>query len=712
MRPDIKKLIEGLNPAQREAVEHRGTPLMVLAGAGSGKTRVLTHRVAHLIATGDAEPRNVLAVTFTNKAAKEMKERIWALVGSSQRELWVGTFHSTCARILRGHGHLMGFSGNFSILDEADQLSLAKECCKELNLDIQRFPPSLFLNNVSNAKQNFIDPQQYEEQWGDDYLKGKIAKFYLLYQHKLQRSNAMDFDDLLFSVLRLFLDHPEVLNLYRKRWHHVLVDEFQDTNQIQYRIVKLLCEEHRQICVVGDDDQSIYSWRGADPGNILTFDRDFPDVRVVRLEQNYRSTSNIIQASSSLISKNRMRKGKELWTANEPGEMVSVYVAGNEREEARFVAREVKSLLVSGKVPPDEIAIFYRTHAQSRVLEEELMAAKVPFAIYGGIGFYERKEVKDLVAYLRAAANEADRVSWKRIINVPKRGIGAKTIEMIEKMAEDNSVTFSEALRIWEKERRGSSSARIGEFVRLMDELREVLLGDGIAAALREAMVRSGYLDELRKSEDEKAQQREENLEALLNMAVEHEIMEGKGEVQGFLEKVSLMSDLDLSETNQGKVSLMTLHSAKGLEFQMVFIVGLEEGLLPHSSSLKEISSLEEERRLCYVGMTRAKKRLYLCLARERRIWGVLQTMTPSRFIWELPTHCLDLIGPASLQSEINGISCQRDQEAMVGRWVRHEIFGAGTVVKVEAGGQRLVVHFPGVGSKRFVTTEAPLEWL
>jgi DNA helicase-2/ATP-dependent DNA helicase PcrA len=707
MRIDVSKLLEHLNPAQREAVEHRGTPLMVLAGAGSGKTRVLTHRVAHLIATGDAEPRNILAVTFTNKAAKEMKERIWALLGNSHRELWVGTFHATCARILRGHGHLLGFDLNFSILDEGDQLALAKECCRELNLDTNRFPPSLLLRHVSNAKQNFIDPEEYMAQWAGDYLKGRVARFYALYQEKLKRSQAMDFDDLLFFVLKLFLEHREVLDLYRRRWRHVLVDEFQDTNQIQYRMVKLLAEEHRQICVVGDDDQSIYSWRGADPGNILRFDRDFPEVRIVRLEQNYRSTRNIIRASSSLISKNRMRKGKDLWTANEPGEMVSVYLAKDEREEARFVAREVRDLLLGQKVPPEEIAIFYRTHAQSRVLEEELMASKVPFAIYGGLGFYERKEVKDLVAYLRAVANEADELSWKRIINVPKRGIGAKTVQMVEKMAREKSIPFSQALRLWTREQRGGSSARVQGFIQFMDQLREVLREQGIAAALREAMVRSGYLDELRKSDEEKAQEREENLEALLNMAVEHELAEGKGEVQGFLEKVSLMSDLDMADPNHGRVSLMTLHSAKGLEFQVVFIVGMEEGLLPHSSSLKDLPSLEEERRLCYVGMTRAKRRLYLCVAGERRIWGVLQPMTPSRFISELPSQCLELTGQVSFEDGF----CP-DKDTMVGRWVRHEVFGAGTVVKVEAGGERLVVHFPGVGAKRFVTREAPLKWL
>jgi DNA helicase-2/ATP-dependent DNA helicase PcrA len=402
-----------------------------------------------------------------------------------------------------------------------------------------------------------------------------------------------------------------------------------------------------------------------------------------------------------------MRKGKDLWTANEPGEMVSVYLAKDEREEARFVAREVRDLLSGQKVPPEEIAIFYRTHAQSRVLEEELMASKVPFAIYGGLGFYERKEVKDLVAYLRAVANEADELSWKRIINVPKRGIGAKTVQMVEKMAREKSIPFSQALRLWTREQRGGSSARVQGFIQFMDQLREVLREQGIAAALREAMVRSGYLDELRKSDEEKAQEREENLEALLNMAVEHELAEGKGEVQGFLEKVSLMSDLDMADPNHGRVSLMTLHSAKGLEFQVVFIVGMEEGLLPHSSSLKDLPSLEEERRLCYVGMTRAKRRLYLCVAGERRIWGVLQPMTPSRFISELPSQCLELTGQVSFEDGF----CP-DKDTMVGRWVRHEVFGAGTVVKVEAGGERLVVHFPGVGAKRFVTREAPLKWL
>lgn len=684
---------------------------MVLAGAGSGKTRVVTYRIAHLLATGEVKPWNILAMTFTNKAAREMKERVWALLGKNEPELWVSTFHSVCARILRGHAHLVGYPREFSILDQADQQALGKECCKELNLDLERFPVGLLLQHVSSAKQAFLSPQQYRASWERDYLRGRVACLYELYQERLRRIQAMDFDDLLFWVLTIFLEHPQVLDFYRTRWTHVLVDEFQDTNQIQYKIVKALAEAHRQICAVGDDDQSIYSWRGADPTNILEFDRDFPEVKIIRLEQNYRSTSNIIQTASGLIRQNRMRRGKELWTANGPGDPVVVYVAPDEREEAGFVAQEIRHMVLREGFRPTDFAVFYRTHAQSRVLEEEFLDSRVPFAIYGSVGFYERKEVKDVLAYLRALVYPQDDLSWKRILNVPRRGIGPKTLKAAEALAEKERIPLSRALGITAEKASKAAGIKLIEFLGLMNSLRNRLQEQGVASVLRGILEETGYLSQLKKSSDPLAAHREENLEELLNIAMEYEA-EQRGDPVGFLERVALFTDLDLSDPEEDRVSLMTLHSAKGLEFPVVFLVGLEEGILPHKSSLEDPAELEEERRLCYVGMTRARKKLYLCCAKSRRVWGTPMSLPISRFLLELPPESLeDLIPGSPWASGESGIAAQRNPP-MVGRWVRHSVFGVGTIISVQAGGSRLLVHFPGVGEKRFLAEEAPLEWL
>lgn len=708
--PSAQALLRELNEPQRQAVEHRGGPLMVLAGAGSGKTRVVTYRIAHLLATGEVKPRNVLAVTFTNKAAREMRERVWKLLEKDQRELWVGTFHSTCARILRGHAHLIGYPREFSILDERDRSVLIKECCQELNLATDRFPLGHVVRQISWAKQAFLSPDRYRAKRAHDQWGERMASLYALYQTRLVRLQAMDFDDLLFWVLHLFLEHPQVLELYRNRWTQVLVDEFQDTNEIQYRIVKMLAEKHRQICVVGDDDQSIYSWRGANPANILEFDRDFPEVRIVRLEQNYRSTQRIIEASSSLIRQNIMRKGKELWTANETGEPLTLYLAQDEREEARFVAREIRHLLLREGMKPGELAVFYRTHAQSRILEEELLSCQVPFSIYGGVGFYERKEIKDVVAYLRALVYPADDLSWKRILNVPRRGIGAKTVEAVEGLANARGIPFSQALSVAASGGLRAGASKIKGFLELMELLREVIQKEGLAAGIRALVETTGYLQELRGGSDPLAEDREENLAQLVNMAADYESEQEEGDLLGFLERVSLYTDLDLQGSNEDRVSLMTLHSAKGLEFRVVFLVGMEEGLLPHASSLEHPAELEEERRLCYVGITRARERLYLCLAASRRVWGLLRNLAPSRFLSELPEGSLRPLGQELLSnpSELP----HKWPPSPRGRWVRHHAFGVGSVVRTELAGQRLIVYFPGVGEKRFVTEDAPLEWL
>ncbi len=711
--PSPDHLLKDLNSPQKEAVVHRGGPLMVLAGAGSGKTRVITYRIAHLLSTGEARPWNILAVTFTNKAAREMRERVWGLLGRSEKDLWVSTFHSACARILRGHAHLLGYRPDFAIFDDRDQLGLVEECCKELNLDLQRFPPRMFLSRISAAKQLYRSPDEVLQEAAGDYLQEKVGMVYHSYQGHLRQSQAMDFDDLLYNVLQLFDRHREVLGYYSERWLHVLVDEFQDTNNIQYRLVKALAERHRNLCVVGDDDQSIYSWRGADLGNILGFDRDFPDAKVIRLEQNYRSTKRIIQASGAVIAKNVSRKGKMLWTENELGEPIFVCRALDERDEAAFVADEVQNLIQRHGFQAGDVAVFYRTHAQSRVLEEELLSRRVAFSIYGGVGFYERKEIKDVVAYLRALAHSSDDLSWKRILNTPRRGIGRATQDAVTSLARSEGIPFSEALRRFAGQRGRSrgASARIQAFIELMDGLKARMADMGVKELVEAVLWESGYLDELRNEATPQAREREENLQELLNLVAEFEgDPQGDG-LTGFLERVALVSDIDRMDSKSDMVSLMTIHSAKGLEFPVVFLVGMEEQLLPHSSSLQNEADLEEERRLCYVAMTRARKRLYLCHAATRRIWGSTRQMKPSRFLKDLPVESIRGLS-------LRGIDLGESSEAMegpgifIGRWVRHRSFGVGTVRRVEQEGARVVIHFPGVGERRFVTDWAPLEWL
>lgn len=686
---------------------------MVLAGAGSGKTRVITYRIAHLLSTGEARPWNILAVTFTNKAAREMRERVWGLLGRSEKDLWVSTFHSACARILRGHAHLLGYRPDFAIFDDRDQLALVEECCKGLNLDPQRFPPRMLLSRISAAKQLYLSPGEILEKGEGDYLQEKVGRVYESYQGHLRRGQAMDFDDLLYNVLELFQQHHEVLSYYSERWLHVLVDEFQDTNNIQYRLVKALAERHRNVCVVGDDDQSIYSWRGADLSNILGFDRDFPDAKVIRLEQNYRSTKRIVQASGAVIAKNVSRKGKTLWTENELGEPVFVYRALNERDEAAFVADEVRELILRQGFRAGDVAVFYRTHAQSRVLEEELLSRRVAFSIYGGLGFYERKEIKDVVAYLRALAHSSDDLSWKRILNTPRRGIGKATQEAVASLARSEKIPFSEALRrmAGQGKRRRGALAKIQLFIQMMDGLKARMNDLGVKELVETVLRESGYLEELRNEATPQAREREENLQELLNLVAEFEgDPQGDG-LTGFLERVALVSDIDRMATYNEKVSLMTIHSAKGLEFPVVFLVGMEEQLLPHNSSLQDEDDLEEERRLCYVAMTRAQKRLYLCHAATRRIWGSTRHMNPSRFLNDLPMESVR--GFSLRETDLReSVGAMEEPGVFIGRWVRHRAFGVGTIRRVEQEGARVVIYFPGVGERRFATDCAPLEWL
>jgi len=704
------RLLAALNPPQRDAVTHRGGPLLVLAGAGSGKTRVITYRIAHLLARGEASPWNILAVTFTNKAAREMRERIWGLLGRSEGDLWISTFHSTCARVLRGHAHLLGYQRDFAIYDERDQMGVMEECLREVNLDPKRFPPRQMLWRIRDAKQRFVGPEEALRLWAGDYLGERTARVYEEYQRRLLSAQAMDFDDLLFLTLRLWETHPEILEYYRGRWRHVLVDEFQDTNRIQYLLVKRLAEQHGNICVVGDDDQSIYSWRGADLANILQFEEDFPRTRVIRLEQNYRSTRTILEASGAVIQRNRMRKGKRLWTDNEQGEPVRLYCALDEREEASFVAQEICHLVEREGVRPGEMAVFYRVHAQSRVLEEELLRRRIPFAIYGGVGFYERKEIKDLVAYLRAMIHPGDDLSWIRILNTPRRGIGPRTVESVRALARREGIPFSQALRRFTQDRksRGSIAPRICRFLGVMDALASQVHQLTVAELVRKVLETTGYLEELERDSDPRSRDRMENIQEFLNLVEEYgEEGEEETGLSGFLERLALINDLDRMEDGEERVSLMTLHGAKGLEFPVVFMVGLEEGLFPHSLSLEDEAALEEERRLCYVGMTRAQRRLYLTHSATRLLWGARRVQEPSRFLAEIPEGCL--LGGSPQGPSLEAVE---ERGLYVGRWVRHRAFGVGSVQEILENGTRVVVHFPGVGMKRFLVDQAPLEWL
>jgi DNA helicase-2/ATP-dependent DNA helicase PcrA len=646
-------------------------------------------------------------VTFTNKAAKEMRERVFCLLGREERDLWVSTFHSACVRILRGHAHLLGYPREFVIYDDRDQVNLIESILKELHWAPQGITPRWILARIRAAKQAFVPPEEYLKWRWDDPLEERMKEIYTLYQQRLRRSGAMDFDDLLFNVMRLFVEHEEVLDLYGRRWVHILVDEFQDTNEIQYRIVKALSRYHNNLCVVGDDDQSIYSWRGATLENMLAFERDFPDAKVIRLEQNYRSTKIILRASGGVIERNLLRRPKELWTTNEEGEEAVVFQAMDDRHEARYVVERIGQLVREKGYRYSHVAVFYRTHAQSRVLEEELVAAGVPFSVFGGVGFYERKEIKDVIAYMRALYNPNDEVSWKRIINTPPRGIGKATLSAVDKIASQRGLSFREALDLFCRESpKGAPARRIREFLELMDRLSEAGSRGKISSLVEKVLNETGYMEYLKRDEENTAQSRIENVEELLNLVAEFQLECPDGGLGDFLEQVSLISDVDRLDVSQDRVNLMTIHAAKGLEFPVVFIVGLEEGLFPHQLSMESEEALEEERRIFYVGMTRAMKELYLSCSASRRSRGWLQSMRPSRFLTEIPQDCMVPADYGEAEGE------EPVKAPRMGQWVRHPAFGVGSVIRFEENDTRVVVYFPGHGERRFLIASAPLQWL
>ena len=648
-------ILENLNPAQKEAVTWEPKPLLILAGAGSGKTRILTQRIAYLISQG-VLPFNILGVTFTNKAAGEMKARVQKLV---KQEVWLSTFHSTCLRILRVDGPAIGLDRNFTIYDEYDQLVLIKECLKELNMNEKQIHPKGVRERIQRAKDFLTTPYQYAEKSPDLYEEA-VAKVYALYEEKLARLKACDFGDLILKVVSLFDRTPAALKTWQDRFQHILIDEYQDTNHAQYRFVKLLAQARRQLTVVGDPDQSIYAWRGADIKNILTFEHDYPECGIIKMEQNYRSTSVILEAANEVIKNNPDRKPKALWTDRKGGERIRVFEADDEKREAEYVVQEILGHQKQGKTLADQV-VFYRVHAQSRIIEDVLRRAKVPYKIVGGIRFYDRREIKDLIAYLRAIVYPHDDISLKRILNVPSRGIGKKAVEILEEAAGKNKLPFDQVLREADKIEGLPPKARssIAAFCRLLSSFRKDKASLPLLELLEAILEKTGYIRELELEKTIEAQARIENIEEFFSViedfeednARHPEPSEGEQQppLEKFLESISLMTDLDTWDNGTNVLTLMTLHTAKGLEFPIVYIVGLEEGIFPNVNSYtSDPGDLEEERRLCYVGLTRAKDKLYLTYARQRRLYGSLQQNLPSRFLNEIPSGLMFLDSGAS----------------------------------------------------------------
>ncbi|GAA2523500.1 DNA helicase PcrA [Kocuria salsicia] len=780
------RLVEGLNEPQRAAVEHSGAPLLIVAGAGSGKTRVLTHRIAHLLATGRARRGEILAITFTNKAAAEMRERIVELVGESARSMWISTFHSLCVRILRREAKTLGLNTNFSIYDAADSLRLITQVAKQHELDPKKFAPKAIQHKISALKNELVDDETFLARASStDPFESAVAQVYRGYTQRLRAANAMDFDDLIGETVHMFRAFPQVLEYYRRRFRHVLVDEYQDTNHAQYALVRELVGGNSpthtddsgippaELTVVGDSDQSIYAFRGADIRNITDFERDFPSARTIMLEQNYRSTQNILSAANAVISQNADRRDKKLWTAEGDGAPIVGYAAENEHEEARFIAEEIDRLQDEHGIRPGDVAVFYRTNAQSRSLEEILMRVGLPYKVVGGTRFYERKEIKDAMSYLRAITNPADDITVRRIINEPKRGIGDRAQGAIAALAEREDISFSEAMhRLDEAPGLATRSANaVAKFAQLMDDLRELSEGASTTAVLEAVLEQSGYLEALRSSNDPQDESRVENLAELVAVVREFEKDHPDAGLGEFLEHVALVADADQipqqpateeggasaqqiareveEARSQGVVTLMTLHTAKGLEFPVVFLTGMEHGIFPHQRSFMDPSSMEEERRLAYVGITRARQRLYITRAESRSMWGQSQFNPASPFLDEIPAHLVDwkregAAAGGGWGSPIHSASQARDPlrgsswgagagsgatfrrlspaasgrvqpqkeipSLSVGDTVEHKAFGRGSVVALEGSGDKTVakVRF-GAEEKRLLLRYAPM---
>lgn len=749
-------LLTHLNPPQKEAVLHGEGPLLILAGAGSGKTRVITNRIAHLIRERGIRPWNILAVTFTNKAAREMAGRVARLLGGGDVPQ-ISTFHAACGRILRRDIHHLGFQSSFAIYDDRDSDRLLKDVIAEMDLDEKRFAVKAVSGRIDDFKNRGLFPEDIGSIPPGDVYNRKVVEIYAVYQERLKKCNALDFGDMMIQTVRILTRFPEVASFYQERFQWLLVDEYQDTNPVQYQLIRLLAGERKNLCVVGDDDQSIYSWRGADIRNILEFEKDFPRVKIIRLEQNYRSTSTILAAAGAVVKKNFGRQGKTLWTENPAGKNIHYERAESDREEAGFVSREVRRLRNSG-IPLDEIAVFYRTNAQSRLIEEALVGSALPYHIVGGVRFYSRLEVKDILAYLRVLDNPADEVSLKRIINVPARGIGDVTVNKIADLANRSGITYYEALQeasVGDLLKAGART-KTRAFSAMMTNFYS-LLGRVTLPELAEAVMReSGYLERLEESSDIQDEERKANLGQLLAAIDGFSKKNPEAGLSDFLEQVSLFSDLEQGDVGQPSVTLMTLHAAKGLEFKVVFMIGMEERLFPHVRSLDDLDGMEEERRLCYVGMTRAREQLYLLNARRRYLFGQEQQNKISRFLRDIPPELLDdggsenyyggdtlpradfaydtstdqahrqivvvsteaashnLASAASYADDIETIPEPSEEQdgVYIGMKVRHGKFGVGTIRKVEGEdeGQKVIVWFNSVGPKKLMVRFAGLE--
>lgn len=739
-------IYDTLNTPQREAVFHTDGPLLILAGAGSGKTRVLTHRIAYLIAEKDINPWNILAITFTNKAAQEMRERVDQITGEMGNSIWVSTFHSTCVRILRRYIDRLGYDINFTIYDTDDQKTLMKEVCRKLDIDTKKYKERSLLAQISHAKDELITPDEMLMNAGADFNQKKVAEVYREYQSALRRNNALDFDDLIVKTVELFQNCGDVLEYYQERFRYIMVDEYQDTNTAQFKFVSLLASRYENLCVVGDDDQSIYKFRGANIGNILGFERVFPDAKVIRLEQNYRSTRNILNAANEVIANNTERKSKTLWTENPEGEKIHFRQFMNGFEEAEYVVGDISKKHRENTAHYRDCAILYRTNAQSRLFEEKCLLANIPYKIVGGVNFYARKEIKDLLCYLKSIDNAADDLAVRRILNVPKRGIGATTVGRVQDYADNMNISFYDALRVAEEVPSiGRSLSKIDGFVTFIQSLKSKAEAYTVTELLEEVIDLTGYVDELKAEDTEESRARIENIDELISKTVSYqETMEAEqreATLSGFLEEIALIADIDSVEADQDYVLLMTLHSAKGLEFPYVYLAGMEDGIFPSSMCIfsGDSSDMEEERRLCYVGITRAMKELTLTSAQQRMIRGETQYNRVSRFVREIPRELVELghtvqtrkpsasetPSPKSsymqmkqnfhakvFQPQNFKVTKASSLDYGVGDTVRHVKFGVGIVKEIVEGGRdyEVTVDFDKAGTKKMFAGFAKLK--
>ena len=638
----MQDILKNLNDKQYEAVVNTEGPCLVIAGAGSGKTKVLTHKIAYLIGEKNALPWNILAITFTNKAANEMKERITNLVGDVAQDIWMGTFHSICVRILRKFIDRLGFDSSFIIFDTSDQRTLVKTCIKNIGLDDKMFTDRSVLSEISNAKNEMLEPEQYTVRANGDFRKEKIALVYEMYQKRLRENNAIDFDDIINYTIKILMENPDILEYYSNKFQYVLVDEYQDTNKAQFTLVTMLASKNGNITVVGDNDQGIYSFRGADISNILNFERDFPGTKIIKLEQNYRCTGNILKAANSVIKNNEVKYKKQLWTENEVGNLPKVYSADNEYDEGTYIAQQIEHLRREEYYKYSDFAILYRMNTQSRAIEEILRRESIPYKIIGGLKFYERKEIKDIISYLRLIQNPFDNLSLKRIINEPKRGIGKTSLDKIEQMSDEIGISMYEIIKDSDQYGLNRVFLNSREFVNCIEELRAKKDDLKLSELIKETLKKTGYTKALENENTIEAENRIENLDEFLTVAIEFEEESAENHLSDFLEGITLSSDIDNMEETEETVTLMTLHSAKGLEFPVVFLVGMEEGIFPGYKSISEPQELEEERRLCYVGITRAKENLYLTCSKQRTIFGSTSCNPVSRFLKEIPSDLLD----------------------------------------------------------------------